>query len=184
MVKARAYETGNGDEVIQLAIADFSKSRMYRNDSVFSVSFHDSVYRMHLEKLSDGNYRWVNGELCEGITAVRIGASRYRFLLTASTKVGSKGELPARFVEKQGKLIYWWDDDYALTDEALRVFMKYKLLQDDDGGRITFIDNLTDDTQKAAHYYFCQSNVAKFKKVITAKGLGYYDPPKLTCSPR
>jgi hypothetical protein len=114
--------------------------------------------------------------------AVRIGASHYRFLLTRDTKIGSKGKLPSRFIEKNGKLFYWWDDDYPLTEEVIAVLKKYNLFQDDNDGLITVPENPTNDAQKGAHYYFCRSDLTKYKKVVTNKGMGYYDPPKFECT--
>src|SRR5215204_3169498 len=115
-------QSGSSKEAVQNAILDFSSTgKLYKKDSVFSVSFHDTVSTMVLDKTG----RWVNGEIYEGITAVRIGASYYQFLSTADTKVGSKGKLPSRFMEKNRKLFYWWDDNYPLTEETIAVFKKY-----------------------------------------------------------
>lgn len=70
-----------------------------------------------------------------------------------------------------------------MTAEALSVYRKYNLLQSDKGGLITLPDFVTNDAQKAAHYYFCRSSRLLYKRVITAKGIGYYQPPALNCRP-
>lgn len=175
-------QTGGKIEIIQNAILDFSNTcRLYEKDSIFSVSYEDSVYRMVLDKLNNRNYKWIRGEILEGLVAVSIVADYNSFLLTKEIKVGSKGKLPSRYIEKNGKLFYWWDNDYPLTKEALNVYHKYNLLQDDKGGEIKFPNFTIDDNQKAAHYYFCKENLIKYKKIITNEGIGYYNIPKLNC---
>ncbi|HUX53918.1 MAG TPA: hypothetical protein VMV56_05870 [Williamwhitmania sp.] len=183
--KGRALiQTGGKNEAIQNAILDFSNSsKLYKADSVFSVLFLDTVRRMVLSKLDDGSYKWIIGRAYKGIIAVSISASHNRFLYTADTKVGSKGKLPSRYVEKSGKLFFWWDDNYALTEEVLDVFRRYELLQDDEGGTIKFLDSRINDAQKATDYYFCKKDLTNYKKVTTNKAIGYYEPPKLSCKP-
>lgn len=161
--KKELIKSGGRNEVIQNAILIFSKTtRLYKRDTVFSVR---------------------TGEDKE-ILIVRVGKNSTKLLLTTDTEPGSKNKLlPSRFVEKDGKLFFWWDNDYPLTEEAIAVFHKYNLFQDDDGGVITVPNFTNDDAQKAAHYYFCKNDLTKYKEVITNKGIGYYDPPKLTCNP-
>jgi hypothetical protein len=180
--KRALTKTGNLNEAIQNALLDFSNTRrLHKKDVVFSVHHADTLFRMVLQK-TNGGYEWVNGWIYQGIMAVTItGSSDNRLLLTANAKVGSKGELPSRFFEKNGKLYYWWDNDYPLTQEALAVYQKYNLLQDDLGGLITIADFVLDDAKKGAHYYFCRHDLTKYKRVITNKGIGYYDAPNVTC---
>ncbi len=174
--------TGSQPEIIKNAILDFSTTcKLYKKGSVFLVSFYDTVYKMTLKKLDDRNYKWIPNDFYEDICAVGIGANYNRFLLTKEAKVGSKGKLPTRFFEKDGKLFYWWDNDYPLTEETLSVFHKYNLLQDDENGMITIPDFVIDDAQKVAHYYFCRDDLTKYKKIITNIGLGYYEPPRISC---
>ena len=175
-------QSGGKREVIQNAILDFSNTtNLYKKDSVFSISYQDTLYKMTLEELDDGTSKWVRDGIYEGVTAVSISANDNKFLLSSDTKIGSKGKLPSRFIEKEGRVFFWWDDDYLLTKEALAVFKKYNLLQDDEGGLITVSDFAIDDAQKGAHYYFCEDNISKYKRIITNKGMGYYDPPSLNC---
>lgn len=176
-------QTGSGNEAIHNAILDFSHiGKLYIKDSVFSVSFLDTLYRKVLIKSNDG-YKWINGEINEGTIAVSIIASYNKFLLTAETKAGGRGKLPSRYVEKDGKLFFWWDNNYPLTEETLAVFNKYHLLQDDEGGKIKFPEFEIDDSRKGVDYYFCRNNLTKYKKVIASKAIGYYEPPKLGCEP-
>jgi len=174
-------KSGTPDAAIQNAILDFSGGNsIYKNDSVFSINYLDTLYRMVLNK-SKGDYTWEKGEPYERIVAVAIRSNSNRFLLTTNTTIGSKGKLPSRFIEKDRKLFFWWDNEYALTEEALSIYKKYGLLQDDQGGIITVPDFINDDSKKAVHYYFCRNNLTKYKKISTAKGIGYYDPPSVHC---
>lgn len=153
----------NPNDAIHIAIADFSNnSKLYKKDSIFSV-----------ELLGLTNHN--------DLIVVRIGKNNRKMLLTSEVSVGSKGKLASEYLEKDGKLFFWWDDDRPLTKEAIDVFDRYDLLQDDQGGTLKVPEFIIDDSQLGAHYYFCKFDFSKFKRVITNKGLGYYDPPHLRC---
>jgi hypothetical protein len=164
-LKKTLNQSSNENDPIQIAILDFSKtSKLYKKDSVFSVEMFG---------LSNN----------KDVIVVNIGKNITKLLLTKDAKVGSKGKLPSHYIEKDGKLFFWWDDEYPLTENALAVFNKYNLLQDDMNGAIKIPDHVVfDDAQKAAHYYFCKEDLFKYKKVITNKGIGYYDAPNLNCN--
>ena len=177
------------DVAINNAILDFSSScKLYKNDSVFSVSFEDSVFLFTFNREAS---HWYRDKFYEDIVLVGISAHRInepceeycdKFLYTAKTTVGSKGNLPSRYIEKEDKLFYWWDDDYPLTEEMLTILWKYNLLYDDTEGLIGFPQFTINDSQKGAHYYFCKSNSSKYKRIVTNIGVGYYKPPKLKCN--
>ena len=165
-VKNAFVKSGNNqDDAIQIAILDFSKTgKLFKKDSVFSVDINGLI-----------NYK--------DLMVVRVGKNITKLILTKDAKIGSKGKLPSRYILKNGKLFFWWDDSYSLTEDALAIFNKYNLLQDDNNGAIKIPEHLVfDDAQKAAHYYFCKNDVSAYKKVITNKGIGYYGPPSLKCS--
>jgi hypothetical protein len=88
--------------------------------------------------------------------------------------------LPSRFIEIDAKLFYLYDEDYSLTEETLEVLRKYGRLRDDPDGTL-YLDNPTNDSKKGMHYYFCKQDLANYKKVKSAIGIGYYEPPKLKC---
>jgi hypothetical protein len=176
---------------IQNAINDFSmKCRLFKNDSIFSVSFEDSVFdKPTFIRINERMSTWKRGVYCSDIVAVTISAHRIndcdwccdKFLYTNETKVGSIGKLPSRHIVIDGKLFYWYDDNYPLTEEMLAVLWKYNLLCDDREGKIGIPDFSTDDSQKGADYYFCKNNLSHYKRVITNRAIGYYAPPKLKC---
>jgi len=176
------------DVAFHNAILDFSNScRLYKNDLIFSVSFEDSVFCLAFDRKA---FRWNRDKYYENMILVGISAHRIsvsceeccdKFLYTAKTTVGSKGKLPSRYVEKDDRLFYWWDDDYPLTEEMLAILWKYNLLCDDTDGLIGLPTYTIDDRQKGADYYFCKNDLSKFKRVVTNIGRGYYKPPNLKC---
>ena len=151
-------------EFIQTSIDNFSKGgRLYKKNTVFVV--------------------WVsNLPKYEKLTVIDIGRSPTNILMTNETKIGTKGKVPSRYIEKDGKLFFWWDNSYPLTKEALEIFSKYGLLEDDQNGILKVPSSRVNDSQKGAHYYFCKQNFKKFKKVVTNIGAGYYEPPKIKCN--
>jgi hypothetical protein len=157
-------ESGNSqDDAVRIAISDFSTIRkLYKKDSVFSVDIKGLINNKDL-------------------MVVNVGKNGGKLLLTKDANPGSIGKLPSRYIEKDGKLFFWWDNNYSLTEDAFAIFNKYNLLQDDNNGAIKIPDFIIDDAQKAAHYYFCKNDVSNYKKVITNKGIGYYTPPSLKC---
>lgn len=181
------------DIAINSAILDFSNScKEYKNDSIFSVSFEDSVFYLALNLETAQRYK---DKFYENVVAVGVSAHRIcveceeyglkfndRFLYTAQTTVGSKGSsLPTRYIEKDGKLFYWFDDDYPLTEEMLAILWKYDLLFDDTKGLVGFPQFSINDSQKGVHYYFCKNDLSRYKRIITNIAIGYYKPPKLKC---
>ncbi len=182
--KSELVQNGEGKDAIKNAILDFSNtSKLYKKDSVFSVWVHEPLCRMILEEADNGDSRWVEGKPYQGILAVSVGANYNKLFLTDSVKVGKKGvKIPTRYIERDGKLFYWWDDDYPLTQEALDTFERYGVLQDDEDGTILFPDFAVNDAQKGMHYYFCKNNLRNYKKVKTNKGIGFYDAPTLDCN--
>lgn len=163
-VKNTFVKSGNNqDDAIQTAISDFSKTRkLFKKDAVFSVE---------IVGLSNN----------DNLMIVRIGKNNRKLLITKDAKIGSTGKLPSRYFEKEGRLFFWWDDSYPLTEAAFAVYKKYNILQDDENGRITIPDFIIDDAQKGAHYYFCKNDVSSYKRVITNRGVGYYTPPDIKC---
>ncbi|WP_340067363.1 hypothetical protein [Ascidiimonas aurantiaca] len=185
--KKNLTQKGGNKEAVQNAILDFSNtSRLYNNDSVFSVWVYDKLHKMVLKETDDRNSEWVEDKLYEGIVAVSISASHNKILYTDGAKIGQKGvKMPTRFIEKDGKLFYWRDDDYPLTQETLTVFKKYNLLVNNDlDGVVEFYDFTVNDAQKGVHYYFCKNNLLKYKKITIHKAIGYYDAPSINCSSR
>lgn len=170
------------ERAIHNAIIDFSTNcKLFKKDSVFDVSYEDSVFkegvwvRVDEKSYKDGRtHIRKRGSFYDGIVAVQISASAdYKYYYSEETKT----KLPSRHLIINGKLFYWWDDNYPITEEMIAVLWKYNLLQ------TNFIipEFSIDESQKGADYYFCKSDLSKYKRVITNIGLGFYKPPKLKC---
>ena len=179
----------NGDVAINNAILDFSNScKLYKNYSMFYVWLEDSVFHL---VFNYEDQQWQRNEFYDDRIIVHISPHQVskpceehcdKYLYTVETKVGSKGKLPSRYMEKDGKLFFWWDNEYSLSEEMLTILWKYDLLYDDTEGLIGFPEFTTNEKTKGAVYYFCKSDFNKYKRVVTNIGSGYYKPPKLKCN--
>lgn len=157
-------KNGEVENAIETAIMNFSKiKKLHKNDSVFSVSLYNMPENVDL-------------------VVVEIVRNNTKLLLAKDIIVGNKGsKFPTKYLEKEGKLFFWWNDSTLLTSEALSVFERYGLLQDDDNGRRRTPSFITDETKKGAHYFFCKKDFSIYKRVITNIGFRYYKPPLLKC---
>lgn len=180
--KNNLIRSGESIHAIENAIRDFSnKGKSYKRNAVFTLMVADTFYKMILEKVGQRDYKWKKGIMYQEIIGVSIIPYPHPFLFRANVEIEKNGHLPTRYIEKDGKLFYWWDPHYPLTEETLAVYRKYNLLKDDEGGLIKFLDIQTDHDTKSAHYYFCRNDLSKYKRIDTNTGMGYYDPPKGIC---
>ena len=162
------------------AITDFADNcRLFKQDSIFHIRIQDTLKHYTLQR-NQGALKWICDSVYANLFVINIIPSINKLFYFPDAVVGSKGKLPSRYVIVKGKLFYWDDDDYPLTEEMLSVLKKYNVLTDMiyDGMLPEF---LIDDAQKGAHYYFCKNNLLKYKRIITSKAAGYYRPPKLKC---
>lgn len=183
--KGELIKYGSKQEAVKNAILDFSNTTtLYKKDSVFSIRVYDPLYKMVLINTDNGNGKWIESEPYENIIAISIVSNYNKMLLTDDNRVGEKGgKLPTRYVERDGKLFYWWDDNYPLTDEILSVLKKHDLLAENNlDGIIGYYDFETSDLEKGVDYYFCKNNLTNYEKVITNKGIGFYDIPEFECN--
>jgi len=151
--------------VIQIAIEDFStRCRLAKEDSIFGVTL------WNLPK--DGRFK--------DFVVVSIMRYNEKVILGPEAIIGSTGKVESRIYEKDGKLFLWRDDNYPLTQETLETFRKHNLIETD-SIKMKYPDYPRDDSQKGADYFFCKDNLAVYKRVITNRGMGFYEPPVLKC---
>ena len=173
------FNSGDKNQAILNAVIDFSNTTSsYNKYSVFYVKSYDTLYRKVLEKVSDRNYKWINSKPYNDIIAITISGSndKHRFELTENNGIGTKGFLPSKYIEKDGKLFIWYDDTISMNEKTLSILKKYNLIVIDEPGMIT-----TDETKKGAHYYFCRKNLKKYKKKLSNIAIGFYDAPEINC---
>ena len=172
--------TNFAEFAIYEAITDFADNcRLFKQDSIFHIRIQDTLKHYTLQR-NQGALKWICDSVYANLFVINIIPSINKLFYFPDAVVGSKGKLPSRYVIVKGKLFYWWDRDYPLTEEMLSVLKKYNVLTDMiyDGMLPEF---LIDDAQKGAHYYFCRNNLSKYKRVVTNIATEYYSPPKLKC---
>jgi hypothetical protein len=167
------------ETAINNAILAFSNNcSLFKRDSVFSVRAIDTVCQLTTLQNTKGNiYEWVCDSITPNIMSVSIVGQTDKIWYYSNDTIGSKGKIPSRYAIIKGKLFYWRDDSYSLTEETLSVFKKYDALTEmlPIG---TLPEFTVDDGKKAAHYYFCKNDLSKNKRVIS----NIYKPPKLKCN--
>ena len=171
-------ETYQTEDFINVAISDFvSKCSLFKKDSVFKISVEDTLVELSFQSEQS---RWILDTVYQNILVVNVFGLINKVWYFSDAVIGSKGELPSRYVIVKGKLFFWQDDNYPLTEETLSVFKRYNILTEvmERGMLPDFIIN---DAAKAAHYYFCRDNISNYKRVVTHVATGYYKPPKLKC---
>ena len=172
--------TNFAEFAIYEAITDFADNcRLFKQDSVFNVHVEDTSRYVTLQR-HQGILKWVCDSVYTNILVIEILGKRDKIGYYPNAVVGSKGKLPSKYVIVKGKLFYWRDRDYPLTEEMLSVLKKYKVLTDMiyDGMLPEYSIN---DAQKGASYYFCRNDLSKYKRVVTNIATEYYSPPKLKC---
>ena len=172
--------TNFAEFAIYEAITDFADNcRLFKQDSIFYVYVEDTSRYVTLQR-DQGTLKWVCDSVYTNLLMVGISGERDKMGYYSDAVIGSKGKLPSRYVIVKGKLFYWYDNDYPLTEEMLFVLKGYDALTDMiyDG---MLPEYSIDDAQKGAHYYFCRNNLSKYKRVVTNIATGYYRPPKLNC---
>jgi hypothetical protein len=151
---------GNNDDAIQNAICDFlNSSPLSKDDTTFSISLKE-----------------INKEVL-GISI--YGSTYLKRLVVKDGNTINYSSLPTRYIEKQGKLFYWYDSTRTVTPEVINIFKKYNHI--DTAILNVYIPTHINHSKKAEHYYFCRNNLLRYKKIRTKIAMGYYDPPKLNC---
>ena len=172
--------TNFAEFAIYEAITDFADNcRLFKQDSVFNVHVEDTSRYVTLQR-HQGILKWVCDSVYTNLLMVGISGERDKMGYYSDAVIGSKGKLPSRYVIVKGKLFYWDDDDYPLTEETLSVLKKYDALTDMIHDRV-LPETAISDSKEIAFYYFCRNNLLKHKRAVSSKSAGYYRPPKLKC---
>ena len=160
--KVDTYDLRN--EAIKIAVNDFfDNCNLLKTDSVFSVSIY------------------IDNDDILGLSI--SGVNENKIYPSSNDKIGGETTIfPSHYIEKNNKLIYWGDSISILSKDIVRVLSRYNRIDS------TFVndeqaypDFVIDETIKGAHYYFCKNDLAKFKRVITNRAMGWSPLPKLKC---
>ena len=153
------------NEAITIAINDFLDNCSLRET--------DSVFRVYIDIDNDD----ILGLSISGTYGIKICPS-FKDTIGAETRI-----FPSHYIEKDNKLIYWRDSIHILTEEIVKVLVKYNQIDssyiDDENA---YPDYLLDESIKGADYYFCKNDLSIYKRVVTRIAMGWYDPPKLNCN--
>ena len=172
--------TNFAEFAIYEAITDFADNcRLFKQDSIFYITTLDTLKHYTLQR-NQGTLEWICDSIYANLFVINIIPSINKLFYFPDAVVGSKGKLPSRYVIVKGKLFYWDDDDYPLTEETLSVLKKYDALTDMIHDRV-LPETVLDESKKSIHYYFCRNNLLKYKRAASSKSAGYYRPPKLKC---
>jgi len=179
--QAKASNIKESDHAIPIAIRDFSKTKLFKKDSVFWVTLYDTLHHAAVDTISKNSYAYRRGQAYPNIVAVDIIGWPDKLFLDTTVDLSNQKGIPSRFIELNGKLFIWWDKHYKLTDSAIEMLDKYHIIGR--GGHNDWYKFMpgTDDAKQSAQYYFCKSNLSVYKKKITIIAIGHYDPPNLNC---
>lgn len=166
------------DTAVEIAIADYLKCKLSKPFNVFNV---------WIDEISEYAPHKINDE----ITVIDISPAFRKVYLTPVDTVGSV-RVPTRHLIKDGKLFYWHDPYYGLTEEMVKVLYQFNIadsiaLEDlfatqDERTDDYYIHSQVYKKGKVAVYYFCKDNPGNYKRVITSAATGWYQPPKLKCN--
>lgn len=160
------------DAAIEIAITDFLKCRLSKKSSVFSVSIYEGG--------TDDRYKIMDNIIVISVLPIENIEPYYRITLVDT--LGS-ARLPTRHIIKNGKLFYWHDLDFGLTEEVIKAFLEFNLAQPiniSDLSMLLGYEGYYGNTE-AAQYYFCKNDLSNYKRVITGIAPGWYKPPKVNC---
>lgn len=115
-------------------------------------------------------------ELNSDVLGVSIMGTINKLIVTEDNK---SSQIPTRYIEYEGKLFYWYDENYSLNDTTIDKLNQYKLI--DSIPSFSFAELINDDTKKGMNYFFCKQNLKNYKKIKTTKTLEAYSFSKLNC---
>jgi len=151
---------GNHEDAIQNAVTDFlNTSPLRKNDTIFHIMMK---------------------EINNGILGISISGSTQKPYIVKDGNSITYKYLPTGYLEKQGKLFFWYDSTKVVTPNIIKVFEKYQHI--DTAILNVYYPTHFNHSKKSEDYYFCINNLKKYKKVRTRVAMGYYEPPKLRCN--
>lgn len=130
---------GDYTKAINNAVIDFSKtSQLVKKDTFFSVS-----------------YKNLNTDIIE----VSIIGNPNKFYIDGDKPLN---RLPTNYIEDNGKIFYWYDDNQKKSDsDIVNKLQQYKLIE----YNADVLAYSRDDKKKGMSYYFCIKDLTNYKKV-------------------
>ncbi|MDR0227858.1 MAG: hypothetical protein LBI72_02175 [Flavobacteriaceae bacterium] len=166
------------------------------NDFINSINYKTPKYYLDKRKGKTFDVFWITDTNLkeENIYAFAVFPENNGYLsLSIEDSLGKvpKSNFPNNYIQKGEILFIWHDSITPLNQNVINVLNNYHILDsvnvkialgllpfDYEDDRFVLMDS----ELKSIHYYICQNNVKKCKKVITNKALGYYKRPNINCS--
>jgi hypothetical protein len=179
--------TKSHNEAFGIAIIDFLKCGLSKKSNVFFVGIYEKGECDRYEISNDlivatigsvdntDTFSWFDDILGEDITY-------HPYFITLADTLGSK-RLPTKHVIKDGKLFYWYDSDYGLTEEMIKVLLDNNLAERINVSDISYLGLIgkNQDFVDVADYYLCKNNPRNYKRVRSKIATGWYKPPTVRC---
>ncbi|WP_439152822.1 hypothetical protein [Winogradskyella sp.] len=161
-------------QAIELAISDFYSSNiLIENHKIFAVA-HTEV--LQLVKLMDDPRKTDN--IYQSLISVIITADALKLSEDVTSKIGTKGiTIPSRYIEKNGNLFFWWDSNYAFTEETYNTYKTYGVIDDNLDSK----DN-PNQLKEGVKYYFCTKDLTKFITLKPSQDINSIEPLPLLCN--
>ncbi len=163
------------------AIEDYYSSSFSKKDSIFIVKYYDSVY-FEANIVKDGNvYRYLHGNLYDGVVAVTIiPVNEWKYLYGQDSNGNiCRHTYPNKLLIINNKLFYWDLHQSKPSPAIISILAKYNILQDDENGIVDMPDNPINEGIKGAVYYYGRKNPRKFKRRTISVALGFQHPPRI-----
>jgi hypothetical protein len=154
---------GGTREATANAIADFAHShRLAKPGRIYSASLRDTSTQA----------------ICVGILE-----KQDKFYVYTNDGVGYylQDIFPTSYLERNGAIFLWRDSARTVPANLLAKLSQLGRLDTVRKHLGEFPQYQIDDALKGTHYYFCPSDLRRYKKVTTSRAVGGYPPPKLDC---
>lgn len=155
---------GNQNIAVRNAIFDFTHqfSNEYKKYKVFSVSIEN---------------------INESLLGISILGTNNKLLPSKENIIGSnRPYFPTRYIIQDEKLFYWYDSTSFVNKELVNTLNKYNCIDSINiNGFVGLPESTIDERKKSTDYYFCKCDLLKYRKILTHKAMGSYNPPKLKC---
>ncbi|WP_179344870.1 hypothetical protein [Winogradskyella ursingii] len=164
--------------IIESTILDFSKnSTLYQTSNLFSVNKEQILKSVKTDNPKNKNYSLINGLPYQNLIQVTITANPSTESKFDASQIGDKSKLiPSRYVERDGKLFVWIDEDYPLTEKTYQILKKYNVVQNDRNSEQAEIAQ-----PENQYYYFCPNNINKFLRLELDQNINTLNDPILDC---
>ncbi|WP_123902715.1 hypothetical protein [Chryseobacterium elymi] len=129
-----------GDYLVAIdnAVSDFSKtSSLLKKDTFFSVSYKVKTNIIEVNIIGNSNKFYIDNDK-------------------------PLNRLPTNYIESNGKIFYWFDDNQNNSNpNIINKLKEYKLIE----YNAETIEYSRDDKKKGVSYYFCKNDLTNYKKV-------------------